>query len=1335
MRRHLFPLLALVVSTWTGRAATESLDGLLVPQGPGVQAETTVVKVGPQALAWLPDQGPLVVPTAAVDLNRFRTLRFWLHADAATFARIRLTVGEDFSLTFAVDWTGWARFELPEWRFQVATEDRATAWQQAKGLRFEQTEAGFIPTRLVLDGLEQTTDWATIPINDHETLIDWMYWGAKTRHLWTKTSGEGRLDSFWSWGTFVVKERAKERDGCVYERRFDTALDGYGTLEVRVANDSAGFLSVHLQVDGAWSTPLAYHPGTGQFEEIELPLPAGARVLNAVQLDFSEPPDQIGGPDGRELKCNLHWLLLRKQGAPVGEPAAPIPSIPPIPLTGDLATDGLPGGIYFGRQDLPQIRELFLKGAARPLWEQIRKNADARLNDVPENYVGRYNPGSNWVMARVGKSTYGLSSSARVCALAYLISGEKKYADHARRALLSLCRIEEWTDGPFARFPRGWGGYGNPFCEGSVTYDAGLAFDWAYPAFTPAERAEIQQAILRKGVWWTYDRLRHSPGMLKMNQGVVFDSEIGCAMLVLAALDPSLRPMQQQTADWIWQGIDAYSLQDGASTEGVGYWNYTWNTAVELLAALAARDPEGFRQRCPENVLRCMDWLAHMKSNAEEKWQPVAVCDSRGSAPGAAVSALFAKYLGSTTAAWFQERFPAPPDELSAFMWQHTTPATTPNLIPSRHFRGAGYVFLREGFEYGDFLFGLLATPRVAGHYQHDRGAFMLEAFGEYLAMDPGMISYANPIHRSLSDSRLHNTITIDGKDSEHADVAVTRFFTSPTVDVVSTDLTKAYPGAKRVARHVIYLRPDHVVIADEVELEQPGHTEWNLNSAGTLELQGNRLLAQAKRGTLVADFLEPQGLQLATEDWPCGYPGLTNHHGTLTRPEPATNQRFLASLYPTSPGREDEIQTERLAAGDTLGMRIRRGEQEDLVLWNPAGGISLAGLESDGTFAVVRQVSGKLRAAALADGTHLAYAGRELIQATTKGAVAVELQKGCAVASAQGAGAFSLPILGTPTALLVGDVAGSFQPTKTLASDDSRQGGTWFLLGNDESALRALTEPETCAVTVLADGQELPDGRVAGETIPDRVEFRFAPGPAGISADSLSVTLDGQRLKSSQFAVEQTGQALAVTVDLTQCLAPADRTPKFFTTHRLQTEVRSAGLRRRPFRAMCQFSLRPQIAGDALFLSDLQPDQAPRLVSSFAHGGVIRDKAYSSDRITLGGVDFPKGLTTHPEADGGKGHAELVYDLTGLPAKLTRFRALVGVQTGSPGSVAFAVYTRKADGDWQRVFQTETMGQATPPATVDVPLAGMAGLRLEVTDGNNGISSDHAVWAMARFE
>ncbi len=1332
MHRTHIVLFSVLVTT-AALAETRVLDDFEADHsrwGPAAAAEFATVKRGRGALRWTPGAGALERNDLHVDFKRFRTLRFWVHADSATFARVKLCAGGR-SLTFKIDWTGWARFELPVWRF---------SGEAAAGVRLEQTEPGFEPTSLVLDALEETSEWPRIRLNDNEELIDWMYWGARTRHLWTlvEKSGAGGLKPFWSWGTFWIKETVG-RDTLVYERRFDTDVRDSGTLEVRVANDADGYLSVHLQIDGAWSTPIAFRKGTGRFDEIQIPLPQGARRLDAVRLDLSEPPDRTGGAVGRELKCNLHWLMLRKRGAPAGDPLPGIARIAPVPLNGTLEADGLPGAVYFGREELARIRRLFRTGAAKALLRALLKHADGLLGTDPETFVGPYNPQSNWVMARKNKRTSDLGGCARTCALAFALTGEKKYADHARRALLSLCRTREWTDGPFARFPRGWGGYGNPFTEASVAYNAGLAFDWAYPAFTDAERAEIRDAILRKGVWWTYDRLKHNPGMLRMNQGIVFDSEIGCALTVLAGLDPSLGPMLRKTEEWIWQGIGSYSLRDGASTEGVGYWNYTWNTAVKYLAALAQRDPERFQARCPENVRRSMDWLVHMKSNAEEGWQPVFVCDARGSAPRGAVAAFFAKYLGSPTAAWFQSWDKAPPDELAAFMWEHHTPAIKPPMHLARHFRQAGYVFLREGFEYGDFLFGLLATPRLAGHYQYDQGAFMLEAFGAYLAMDPGMISYANPIHRSLADSRLHNILTIDGRNTVRSDVKVTRFFSSPPLDVVSTDLTAAYPSATRVVRHALYLRPNHVVIADEVMLKKPARIEWNLNSEGALALTGTRVLARAKNGTLVADFAGPRGIQLETEEWPCGYPGLVNHHGTLAVPGKSASQRFLVSLCPVRPGREGSVHVESIREGPVRGMRIRRHELDQLVLWNPDGGIAVRGIATDAQFAVVRRRRGKIDAVAMVRGTTLAVDGREMLRAKAPETVSLELRSAWAVVGTLSGQDVRAPTL-TARDWSVQLIGGPDRKLTTTfdTAQPVPQGGRWYIYAASPAAAKTLAEDgETCDIVIEADGEVLPDGFVRADTVPGRVRFRFAPDTADVDRGSIAVHFDGRRLDENEFETAADGGAVLVSVDVARILPPQARRPKFFAIHRVEAEVRSAGLFRMPFRATCRFSIRPKIAGNALFLSDIPRNArtGPRLVSCFAHGGLILDRPYSGDRIRLGGAEFPKGLTTHPEVDGARAYAELVYDLGGGKRKPKWFRALMGMQSGSAGSVVFVVATRKKGGKWQERVRTKTMGPSSDPVPVNVDLTGAEQLRLYVTDAGDGISCDHAVWAMARFE
>jgi hypothetical protein len=193
--------------------------------------------------------------------------------------------------------------------------------------------------------------------------------------------------------------------------------------------------------------------------------------------------------------------------------------------------------------------------------------------------------------------------------------------------------------------------------------------------------------------------------------------------------------------------------------------------------------------------------------------------------------------------------------------------------------------------------------------------------------------------------------------------------------------------------------------------------------------------------------------------------------------------------------------------------------------------------------------------------------------------------------------------------------------------------------------------------------------------------------------------------------------------------LSPEELEPRFYTTHTAEVELRDRSLVPRRGSGRLCFSLRPVIGDDVVYLSDIRPK------SAFVHGGLLRDRAYSTDRITLAGMDFPKGLTTHPETSPTGGYAEVVYDLTPYQGKRREFRALVGMQEGAPGSVVFRVDVRPAEAEWERGTETETMTDGKTPVELVVPIVGRGELRLYVTDAGDGINSDHAIWAMARLE
>lgn len=146
-----------------------------------------------------------------------------------------------------------------------------------------------------------------------------------------------------------------------------------------------------------------------------------------------------------------------------------------------------------------------------------------------------------------------------------------------------------------------------------------------------------------------------------------------------------------------------------------------------------------------------------------------------------------------------------------------------------------------------------------------------------------------------------------------------------------------------------------------------------------------------------------------------------------------------------------------------------------------------------------------------------------------------------------------------------------------------------------------------------------------------------------------------------------------------------------------------------------------PPPAGSS-YLSDL-----PWLSSSNGWGPVERDtsngeyNAGDGHPITIGGTVYAKGLGTHAPSD-------IAYYTGKACQKVT---ADVGVddEEAADGSVAFEVW---ADGT--KVTSTGVLTTDMPARPLTADVSGAEVVRLVVTDGGNGITSDHADWADARI-
>ncbi|MCQ8188021.1 NPCBM/NEW2 domain-containing protein [Streptomyces rugosispiralis] len=106
---------------------------------------------------------------------------------------------------------------------------------------------------------------------------------------------------------------------------------------------------------------------------------------------------------------------------------------------------------------------------------------------------------------------------------------------------------------------------------------------------------------------------------------------------------------------------------------------------------------------------------------------------------------------------------------------------------------------------------------------------------------------------------------------------------------------------------------------------------------------------------------------------------------------------------------------------------------------------------------------------------------------------------------------------------------------------------------------------------------------------------------------------------------------------------------------------------------------------------------------------------------LTIGGTTYDKGLGVHAPS-------EVTYYTGG---RCSRFTAQVGVddEEGTAGTVGFEVWA-----DDTKVASSKTLTNADPATALDAAIGGAKTVRLVVTDGGDGITSDHGDWADAAF-
>ena len=351
-----------------------------------------------------------------------------------------------------------------------------------------------------------------------------------------------------------------------------------------------------------------------------------------------------------------------------------------------------------------------------------------------------------------------------------------------------------------------------------------------------------------------------------------------------------------EASAWIGLPLDKFRRTmaalgpDGASHEGVGYWEYGAEYMLKFMDVARSRlGVDLYTNQWWGNTARYAQYLALPRQAWTRDNCIVDIADcprSHWYGPGYLLRAL-AREFRDGYAQWLAQQVEdadvASPQApwLNLLWFDPGLPATPPSSLPTlRHFEDMGIVSARSGwsgdeslvvFKCGPFL-GHKAIQEFTydaggGHVHPDANHFVLFGAGEWLVRDDG--------YRSKWTGQ-HNTLLVDGQGqlgegkewfdgtqplAVKACPRIVRVSSSADVDQMTGDAAAAYPpglGLRRHLRHLVFLKPDVLLVCDEVRTDKPRRLELRFHpESRQAERDGKAFVMRGAKSIL---RLEPLG-------------------------------------------------------------------------------------------------------------------------------------------------------------------------------------------------------------------------------------------------------------------------------------------------------------------------------------------------------------------------------------------------------------------------------------------------------------------------------------------
>lgn len=499
---------------------------------------------------------------------------------------------------------------------------------------------------------------------------------------------------------------------------------------------------------------------------------------------------------------------------------------------------------------------------ARAIADTYINRAEAYIKSGEIGDEPTFTPDADWVVhsrlklelsAKVGQIT----DKAFDCGFAYLLTGDKRYAEFGIKVLLA---VSGWDINGATSYKN------QDQVHRAIAYQCAMAYDWLADAMTEEERKTVLGMIRERTKVMEYllPRLKDCP----------YDSHGWTAFGYIGIIAIATYGEIPEAHDWLAQIIPQYtvilppwSYQDGGWCQGTDYWQYSTGSNKEFIDILrSAGIIDLYKKTWQQN-----EYLWTMYAYPHGLTGSFGDQSNRTRSGGASKTSLYrdAYYGKNPTAKWLAEGFGSLSN--GYFNYAIADVERMEAKIPtsyqtSHHFRDIGWTVMGNNvLNSKRVVMTFKSSPYGSFNHSHaDQNSFIIQAYGENLAIKSGYYDAYHSKHDSgfTRASHAHNTVTLSKSrgqkdDAIYANGYISSFLTQKELDLTVGDASAAYVGAlAKFRRHIVYIRPDTYIVVDDLAANEgsPESFEWWLNAEHDILLSDDRREAHLEEGVAALD-------------------------------------------------------------------------------------------------------------------------------------------------------------------------------------------------------------------------------------------------------------------------------------------------------------------------------------------------------------------------------------------------------------------------------------------------------------------------------------------------